>query len=76
MPIYEYVCSDCDNKFELIRPLSRATASATCPRCEKSSERILSTFACFSTDQDGLPSAIGGSSCSGCSSASCDTCNM
>jgi len=76
MPIYEYTCTDCDIKFELIRPLSQSTAVATCPKCEKSAERVLSTFACFSTDERGIPSPVGGSPCAGCSSGSCDTCNI
>ncbi len=76
MPIYEYVCPACEDKFELIRPLSQSTEAATCPKCEKSAERILSSFACFSTDERGLSSMIGGNSCSSCGAASCDTCNM
>ena len=76
MPIYEYSCTDCNLKFELIRPLSQATAMATCPKCEKSADGILSNFVCFSSVQVVLPSAIGGNSCDGCSADSCDTCNI
>ncbi len=76
MPIYEYTCTDCNLKFELIRPLSQATEAATCPKCEGSAERVLSTFACFSADESGIPSAVGGSPCASCSSDSCDTCNI
>ncbi len=76
MPIYEYVCSGCESKFELLRPLSQATESSSCPECHQSAERVLSTFACFSTDESGLSSMVGGNSCGGCSASSCDTCNM
>ena len=76
MPIYEYTCPDCEIKFELIRPLSQSNEAATCPKCEKSAERILSSFACFSTDESGLSSMIGGNPCSSCGASSCDTCNM
>jgi len=76
MPIYEYVCSSCESKFELLRPLSQATESSSCPECHQSAERVLSTFACFSTDDSGLPSMIGGDPCGGCGATSCDTCNM
>ena len=76
MPIYEYVCSDCESKFELLRPLSQATEEASCPECHQSAERVLSTFACFSTDESGLSSMIGGNPCDGCGASSCDTCNM
>ena len=76
MPIYEYVCNDCESKFELLRPLSQAVEGASCPSCHQSAERVLSTFACFSTDESGLSTMIGGNPCGGCSTASCDTCNM
>ena len=76
MPIYEYACRDCDNKFELIRPISQATEATACPECQKDAERVLSRFACFSTDENGMPSMIGGNPCSSCGASSCDTCNM
>jgi len=76
MPIYEYVCSDCDLKFELLRPLSRAGEAASCPRCHQSAERILSTFASFSTDESGLTTPIGGNSCTSCGATSCDSCGF
>lgn len=76
MPIYEYVCPKCEAKFELLRPLSQATEPASCPHCQEVAERVLSTFACFSTDESGLSSPLGESSCASCSAASCDTCAM
>ncbi|MFC2020542.1 FmdB family zinc ribbon protein [Chloroflexota bacterium] len=77
MPIYEYVCHDCDSKFEKLRPVSQSAEKAPCPQCQKEAERVLSTFACVSTDETGMPSAIGGgSSCSGCASGSCASCAM
>jgi putative FmdB family regulatory protein len=77
MPIYEYLCSECANKFEQLRPLSQAKQSADCPRCHKPARRKMSTFACFSATLGGTPKAIagtGGSSCSSCSSGDCSTC--
>jgi putative FmdB family regulatory protein len=76
MPIYEYVCPSCDLKFEILRPISQATEPASCPRCQKSAKRVLSTFASFSKDEGGLTSSIGGSSCSSCGATSCDTCGL
>lgn len=61
MPIYEYVCPSCDVKFELLRSMSRANEKAPCPECKKESARVLSTFACCSTDSSGMTSAIAGS---------------
>jgi len=76
MPIYEYVCSDCSLKFELLRPLSQSGEGAPCPHCHKSAERVLSTFACFTTDESGLTSSVGGDSCASCSATSCDSCGL
>ena len=76
MPIYEYVCSGCNSKFELLRPLSQAGEVASCPHCQKSAERVLSSFACFSSDESGLSVPVGGSSCASCGASSCDTCGM
>ncbi len=76
MPIYEYVCPDCDCKFELLRPLSQSADPASCPHCQKSAERVLSTFACFGTDDSGVTAPVGGSSCSSCASGSCSSCGI
>lgn len=76
MPIYEYVCSGCDSKFELLRPMSRANEAAPCPHCQQEAERVLSSFACFSTDESGMTSAVGGNSCASCASGNCATCAM
>ena len=53
MPIYEYVCSDCGLKFELLRPLSQANEGASCPHCHNSAKRVFSTFASFAKDESG-----------------------
>jgi len=76
MPIYEYVCSDCESKFELLRPISHASEGAPCPACQQSAERVLSVFASFSVDERGLTSPVGGSSCASCGADSCDTCRV
>ncbi len=75
MPVYEYVCTDCDNRFEMIRPMSRAAEPAPCPTCQQQSDRALSRFACFTADENGIPVAVGGGGgCSSCSSSDCSTC--
>ena len=77
MPIYEYVCEGCGKKFEKMRAISESDQDAVCPDCQKPARRQLSTFACYSTNHAGIPTAIGGtgsSSCSSCSSGNCSTC--
>ena len=55
MPIYEYVCQDCDEKYEkFVRSLS-AKIELTCPKCgSHKGEKALSMFG-----------SVGGSSTSG-----------
>ena len=77
MPMYEYTCPECGSTFELLRSLSQADQDAECPSCHKSARRKMSTFACFSTTEGGVPTRVAGtdsSSCSSCSSGSCSTC--
>ena len=77
MPLYEYICSECDSEFEKLRPLSQSDQNADCPYCHKPAQRKMSTFACFSMSGSGAPTRIagtGGSSCSSCSSGNCSTC--
>ena len=74
MPIYEYVCHDCDSRFEKLRPVSQSNEPAPCPKCAHDAERVLSIFASFTTNDSGVTAPVGGSSCAGCSSGSCSTC--
>ena len=78
MPIYEYVCSDCKNKFEQMRPLSQCSLPADCPKCHKQASRKMSTFSALSATLGGVPKAVPGASgtskCSNCGSGSCSTC--
>jgi len=67
MPLYEYVCNDCDTRFEELRPASRMGEPAECPSGHPSSRRVMSTFAAMSRDSNGEaePTANGGG-CGGC----------
>ena len=75
MPIYEYLCSSCKLKFELLRTMSQSSESALCPSCGSSAQRVLSTFAASSKSSEGEFS-LGGSSCSSCSSKTCNSCPL
>lgn len=62
MPVYEYVCSDCHNKFDALRPMSQADEPIACERCASGrTARVLSVFAAVS---DGKP--VAGASDSSC----------
>jgi putative FmdB family regulatory protein len=45
MPVYEFVCRDCQRPFEVVRPVAEATAAVTCPGCGGSRvDRVYSHF--------------------------------
>jgi len=70
MPIYEYVCDDCNSKFESIRPMKDADATIPCESCQSdNTHRAMST--CFSKTSGGYSSS---SSCSGCNGGDCTHC--
>jgi putative FmdB family regulatory protein len=74
MPIYEYICKDCGNRFEILRSIKDADAMIPCKSCQSNqTQRALSVF--FA--QSGTKIIAGGntSSCAGCSSGSCSSCN-
>jgi putative FmdB family regulatory protein len=58
MPIYEYVCNSCGERFEkLVLPSSREQ-DLTCPVCESEEiEKALSTFATRSSSPGGVSAA-------------------
>jgi putative FmdB family regulatory protein len=45
MPIYEYICSQCKNEFEL-RLSFNANCTPVCPKCYSEAKRLISGFAC------------------------------
>lgn len=67
MPIYEYVCDQCDTRFERI--VINKQQEISCPKCASKKATIqLSVFAAASssgTGSSGSSSASGGGSCCG-----------
>ena len=39
MPLYEYFCPPCNGKFEVLRPVSKMDAPATCPEISEPTGR-------------------------------------
>ena len=78
MPIYEYVCVDCNQKFEMRRSFNQADDPATCPECGgQHVRRLLSTFVAFSSDGGTRTAVAGaGSACSTCAATSCAACGI
>ncbi|MEW6080547.1 MAG: zinc ribbon domain-containing protein [Bacillota bacterium] len=66
MPIYEFKCSSCGEKFERLCRMGE-DSPGPCPGCgSDASKKVLSLFA-------GKGSK--GSACSGCSSSKCSSCH-
>jgi len=76
MPVYEYCCSKCDVKFELLRPMSQVGQDAPCPKCQNGAHKVLSSFAAFSKSAGGDSAPVaGGGGCDGCSASTCSSCH-
>lgn len=46
MPLYEYQCSACGGRFEILQPLGGGAQGLACPECRDTAlEKVLSTFA-------------------------------
>ncbi|MCH7484226.1 MAG: zinc ribbon domain-containing protein [Chloroflexi bacterium] len=49
MPVYEYYCEKCDKVFDSLQAISRSDQPVDCPKCDRSSDRIMpTTFATMS----------------------------
>jgi putative FmdB family regulatory protein len=77
MPLYEFTCNDCRQKFEKLCSFSSAGGGVTCPKCQgTNTKKALSAFAARSKGSNGGTSSVGGGdSCDGCSSHNCGSCH-
>jgi putative FmdB family regulatory protein len=78
MPIYEYVCRECETKFAKLRPLGKADAPIVCAGCGSSATtRALSLFAAVSRGSNGEARSISGTGggCGSCAGTHCATCS-
>jgi len=61
MPIYEYICRDCESRFET---LVTAERQPSCPKCRgQALDKQLSVFAVSAKSQDAMPSSGGCGTC-------------
>ncbi|MDH3525487.1 MAG: zinc ribbon domain-containing protein [Acidobacteriota bacterium] len=52
MPLYEYECSACGRRFEVLQSLGSGSKGLTCPHCRGTAlEKMLSTFAAAGQDR-------------------------
>lgn len=68
MPIYEYQCTQCGQRFEVRQAVGEGGSKLNCPKCHASNpERLFSSF--FSPGSSTTESL--GTSCPTCSSGIC-----
>jgi putative FmdB family regulatory protein len=73
MPIYEYICLDCKNRFDAIRSMKDADSPIRCDHCESDhTSRMISVFYAQSAGKVVAGGNAGG--CAGCSGGTCSTC--
>ncbi|MBL7032056.1 MAG: zinc ribbon domain-containing protein [Nitrospira sp.] len=57
MPIYEYICLKCDEKFALLQRLYPPEQTTECPKCSSTDlKKVLSPFSCVSSENSAAPS--------------------
>ncbi|HSB35726.1 MAG TPA: zinc ribbon domain-containing protein [Thermoanaerobaculia bacterium] len=64
MPMFEYVCRACGERFEEIRSREQEQPPPVCPAC--ASEQVTKLFSSFASPSPGSPSGSRGSGSSSC----------
>jgi len=68
MPIYEYECPKCGEKFEVRQAMGETGIGLSCPKCHAANpQRLVSSFFRSGSSEDGAM----GESCPTCSSGMC-----
>ena len=65
MPRYDYRCRACGDTFEVNRPMSEATAPASCPQGHTDTVKLLSTVAMVGRGAGRAVAPGGGGGCCG-----------
>lgn len=73
MPVYEYICLDCGERFDALRSMAAADAPIACQGC--SSQHTSRTISVFAAHSGGRVVAGGGSSCGSCAGGACSSCS-
>jgi putative FmdB family regulatory protein len=75
MPIYEYRCESCSEKFDVLTRFAERDQAQVCPSCESTKTRVLiSSFAFAGTGDSQALDFGGGESAGGCCGGSCGSC--
>lgn len=74
MPVYEYRCKECNEKYEIFHKGKEEAEKIVCPKCDsKESKKLLSGFSAGSSNGFENPCASGscGIPAGGCASGMC-----
>jgi putative FmdB family regulatory protein len=77
MPIYEYRCESCSEKFEVLTRFAERDTAQVCPACEGTKTRVLvSSFAFAGSGESSESLDFGGteSTGGGCCGGACGSC--
>jgi putative FmdB family regulatory protein len=76
MPIYEYRCESCSEKFELLTRFAERDTAQACPACESTRTRVLvSSFAFAGVESsDSLDLGASETTGGGCCGGACGSC--
>ncbi|NJD55761.1 MAG: zinc ribbon domain-containing protein [Nitrospirae bacterium] len=59
MPIYEYICTKCNERFSLLQSISCEPGATKCPNCSSHDvKKMVSSFCCSSGSGKGIPSSV------------------
>jgi len=67
MPLYEYTCKDCGERFEVLQRVGEGAESVLCPEC--GGHEVTKQFSTFAASASGS----GGTAPAGCGSGACGT---
>jgi putative FmdB family regulatory protein len=75
MPIYEYRCESCSEKFDVLTRFAERDQTQMCPACESTKTRVLvSSFAVAGAGESSSLDFGSGASAGGCCGGSCGSC--
>jgi len=74
MPIFEFECQSCKNKFDALVGQGRKICDVKCPKCGGNElAKLFSAFGFKGSPESKMVSSTS-SGCSSCSSSSCNSC--
>jgi len=71
MPLYEYSCQDCGDRFEVLQRMGEGAASVLCPGC--GGREVRKQHSTFAASVSGSTSSFSSMAPAGCGGGACGT---